>query len=743
MPQIVKIQNPFNLADSEVFCCLKQISIQDIVVEYNVSPQNLPYICFLNGEPLLRQYWDMKPRDTDHVAFLCLPQGGGGGGGSNPVKIVLTVAVMVAAYYTGGWAAAAYGKLAGAVAATAVSVGGSMLVNAVIPTPASSLTSSYSSSSLETSPTYSLNAQGNQAKLGGVIPVLYGRHIIYPDFAATPYTEYANNEQYLYQLHVLTQGYCEVEQIRIDDTPIGSFAEVEYEIIEPNKNVTLFNPNVVVAAEVSGVELFKDTYSGGFVVNPEDTKINKIGIDVVMNGGLYYANDSGGLSSKTVQWQVEARLIDDYGEPLGNWTTLGTESYSAAKNTPIRLTYFYTVALGRYEVRVTRLDTKDTSARAAHAIYWESLKGYMETPSSFGNMTLLAIKMRATNNLSSNSSRKINAIVNRKVKTWSSTSGWSEPVKSRSIAWAITDILQAQYGGRLPDERIHLEELEQLDKVWASRGDYFDGIFDSTTTIWEAMSKVARCGRALPILQSGMIRIIRDDKKTIPTAMFTPRNILKDSFSIEYIMPSEDTADSVKVQYFSSKYWKYDDVITKLEDSSEENPANVDLFGCTDKAQAEREGYYMCACNRYRRKYITFSTELEGLIPTYGDLISITHDLCEWGQGGEVIAVSGNTLKLSENLTWLPNEEHFICLRLSDGSMSEPYQVTKGALNNEVVLTNKPNLEIYTGTARERTHFAFGIKGRISMYAKVIGVKPRGDTVEISCVNESDEVYKT
>ena len=123
--QIVKIQNPFNLADSEVFCCLKQMSVQDIADKYNVSPQNLPYICFLNGEPLLRQYWNMKPRDTDHVAFLCLPQGGGGGG-SNPVKIVLTVAVMVAAYYTGGWAAAAYGKVAGAMAATAVSFGGSI-----------------------------------------------------------------------------------------------------------------------------------------------------------------------------------------------------------------------------------------------------------------------------------------------------------------------------------------------------------------------------------------------------------------------------------------------------------------------------------------------------------------------------------------------------------------------------------------------------------------------------------------
>ena len=78
--QIVKIQNPFNLADSEVFCCLKQMSVQDIADKYNVSPQNLPYICFLNGEPLLRQYWNMTPKDTDHVVFLCLPQGGGGGG---------------------------------------------------------------------------------------------------------------------------------------------------------------------------------------------------------------------------------------------------------------------------------------------------------------------------------------------------------------------------------------------------------------------------------------------------------------------------------------------------------------------------------------------------------------------------------------------------------------------------------------------------------------------------------------
>lgn len=46
MPQIVKIQNPFNLAQSEVFYCLKQMNVAEIAAEYNVSPQNLPFICF-------------------------------------------------------------------------------------------------------------------------------------------------------------------------------------------------------------------------------------------------------------------------------------------------------------------------------------------------------------------------------------------------------------------------------------------------------------------------------------------------------------------------------------------------------------------------------------------------------------------------------------------------------------------------------------------------------------------------
>lgn len=53
-------------------------------------------------------------------------------------------------------------------------------------------------------------------------------------------------------------------------------------------------------------------------------------------------------------------------------------------------------------------------------------------------------------------------------------------------------------------------------------------------------------------------------------------------------------------------------------------------FGCTEQAQAEREGHYMAAASRYRRKPIDFHTKLERLIPSYGNLIAISHDMPSW-----------------------------------------------------------------------------------------------------------------
>ena len=432
---------------------------------------------------------------------------------------------------------------------------------------------------------------------------------------------------------------------------------------------------------------------------------------------------------------------------------------TAAENTPQRKSYRYTVTAGRYEVRARRTNDKSGDARAGPEIRWGGLKTFLDGQPEFGDVTLLAVRMRATDNLSQRSARLVNVIVTRRLPVWDPATGWSAPQPTRSLAWAFADAARATYGAGLADARIDLAALHALDRVWQSRGDRFDAVFDQGLTNWEALTRIARCGRALPFLQGGVLRIARDAPRILPVALFGPRNIVKGSFRVQYVMPSEDTADAVTVTYFSERTWGPYEVTARLPDSDAEitdKPATVELFGCTGAEQAMREGFYMAAANRYRRRIMTFRTELEGLIPTYGDLIAITHDLPRWGQGGEVVEADGRKLTLSEPLEWESGEEaaegtgadtpeppaHYLALRKRDGSLSGPWPVSPGADERSVVLSEDLEFELYTGADEERTHFAFGAGETWGLRARVLAVRPRGEQVEITAVGEDDRVHE-
>lgn len=746
---VVLLRNPFQPGQREVMVAHPTQTIRQWLGSQGIAEFDQPTVCIKNGAPVLRADWAVTPIDGV-VIFITLPQGGGGGGGGkSPLRTVLMIAVMVVATVYGGPLGASLGfsgNLATAVGSAIIMTAGSALVSALVPLPTPNMPSFAGSggSLAQPSPTYSLQGQGNYARLAQPIPVVYGRHLVYPDLAATPYGEYQGNEQFLHQLHCIGLGEYDIEQIRIEDTPIASFEEVTYQIVPPGSPVTLFNPDVVTAPEVAGQELLAGTWTGGFAINPADSEVTYIGIDILLPRGLYYANDAGGLDSRSASWKVEARAIDAEGDPLNDWFTLGSESLTAATTTPQRRTYLYPVAAGRYEVRATRLDGKDTNSRAGHEVRWGEARGYLASSMTFpDNLTLLAIRMRATDNLSQRSSRLINCIVTRKLPVWSADSGWSSAQPTRSIAWAFADILRASYGAKLPDTRIDLAALAQLDQVWAGRGDQFDGVFDQQVTVWEALTRVARCGRAVPFLQGGIVRLVRDEARLLPVALFSPRNIVKNSLKIQYVMPGEETADAVTVEFFSSRTWKPDEVTVSLPGSSSTNPAKLRLFGCTTESHAVREGLYLAAANRYRRRIITLRTELEGLIPTYGDLIAIAHDMPSWGAGGEIVAwdADTHTATLSEPVAFVDGQEHVMALRRRDGGVSGPHAVTPGGDAQQVVFAVLPDIPIETGLSAERTHFAFGIAEQWSLLARVIAVRPRGEQVEITCVAEHPAVH--
>ena len=154
----------------------------------------------------------------------------------------------------------------------------------------------------------------------------------------------------------------------------------------------------------------------------------------------------------------------------------------------------------------------------------------------------------------------------------------------------------------------------------------------------------------------------------------------------------------------------------------------------------------MAAANRYRRKMVSFRTELEGMIPTYGDLIAVSHDMPRWGESGEVVAYNPPLLTLSEPVAFVEGKTHSIVLRRRDGSLSGPWQaapwgVSPGEDATQVLLEEEINFTPSTGSSEERTHFSFGVGEHWGALARVLAVQPRGEQIEITAVVENALVH--
>lgn len=788
----------------------------------HVSPRSIqslapnwqrPHIALLNGKAVLRRDWGRQLHHGETLAFVdveSIPQGGGKGG-SNPLQMILMLAVMVIAPQLAGMIAGegylGFGLTMYQVALPAVTMAGLMLVNALVPPP--KLPSTQQASALAApSPTYSIQAQGNAARLEASIPEHFGRLLAYPDYAAQPYSEYSSNDQYLYQLFCLGRGEYDIETIRIEDTPLSSFSEITYEVVRPGYPVTMFPTNVINAVEVSGQDMpciaatytqsgttitvkaanhnlyigsevyinftsgtavdgnytvtstpeadtFTVTAAGSATITTSNATVATwigpftasgagsdltiaIAADFAAPRGLYIGT-AGVPATLTLSVIAEARTVDESGTVFGSWFTLIDRTYSAATTTPQRNTERVGVAASRYQVRVRRVDLESTDSLYGHDVIWAGLRAYLPETANHGDVTLLAMRMLASNNLSAQASRKVNAIVTRKLPIWNGTT-WSALTATRSIAWAMAYACK-QVG--LTDAQIDLATLLALDATWTTRGDHFDARFDNFLSFWEAASKIASAGRSKVYMQAGIVRIARDQSSAIPVQMYSMRNIVKGSFSIDYLMPTVDTADAVDVGYFDSSNWTPRRVRAKFSDSTAARPAKIELFGVTDRTHAWREGMYQAASNRYRRKIIKFQTEMEGFIPSFGDLISIQHDMPAWGQHAEVVATNypgvGVNLTLSEPLVW-GYGTHYIALRKQDGSVDGPYAVTPGATDYEVFVPT--SLLPYIGGAAERTHIAFGVAEAWRQPARVIAIRPRGLTsVEIEAVNEDPSVH--
>lgn len=601
----------------------------------------------------------------------------------------------------------------------------------------------------EPSPTYSLGAQQNAARIGAGVPVQYGKVRVWPDLAAQPYSVYRDNDQFLFQLFCVGLGEFEFEDLQIDDTDVSAFEEIEFEYYY-NQPVTLFPTDVETSAEPASQELTTSD-TGPYIANATGTDANRIEVDVVWPSGLFRLSSSGNVRQMLMTLIIEYRAVDDAGAPvgLGTWITMYNGDVIDAERSPKRVTYGVDVTPGRYEVRMRRGQPDDTDAANYSTAQWEAMRAFLETDApTFTDVTMLAVKARATSNLNNNSARQFNVVCTAKKPVWNGST-WSAATATRSIAWAFADMCRNNYLGGQADSKLDLAQLLALDYVWSSRGDTFNFRFDVPTTRWDALNLIAAAGRAFPVLNADLVSIKRQQAQTVPATIFNRNTIVKGSHSLEYVFQRENSYDSVRAEYYAPEHgWIKNTVLCVPPGSAGLNPQPVTLYGVTDRAQAFREGIYRAESALRQNKVSRLKTELDGYIPSRGDLIKIVNENFDMDQGGELVAVEGSpavTLLLSEPVTFStasPAPAHYILLRKDDGTVSGPHLVTPGADSKRVTLNQALAWVPSTGGDRERTKFAFGLLSSTAGDWVVESISPRGGvSVELTCVNYVASVH--
>lgn len=744
---------------------------------------NRATVCFVNDQVLPRAQWKHRVvTDRDVVTFWAPPAGpmgggGGGGGGSNPIGIILAIAIAVAVPYLGPIVGGALFGLAGAAAAGSfAAIAGSVIVGVALsavaygimslfsqpPPPSSSgaYNGGYGGGAQAPSPTYSLGAQGNTARLGQPIPELIGRHQVYPDFVAEPYIRYVDNEQYIHSLLGVSIGEVDLEELRIGDTPIASFEEIVYEQLGPGEtpDPEIADPRWLSCKDIAQVELpgsgDGSPYKGPFMANQAHTEISFIEVDHVAQNGFYkYNTGTGGLDAKSATIVVEGRLVDEEGEPLGDWTELDTLTLTnTATREPVRWTNNIEVpAEGRWEIQEKRTDAEDTDLQAGHRVDWIGLRGYLTTERTFPGITVLGVRMKATGDLNGQTSRRLNAIATRKLPTWDEEEEemTTAVAATRSPCDAYAYIARSQNGGRLADSAIDLAGLYANKEEFEEAGWTFDFVFDQPLTTDEALRRVARAVVAESVEQGGKIRLVRDIASDAPVAMFGPRNILPRSLEMEYATITAETADGVTGQYMSPSSWRPFDVTVAFDDSPQLNLSNILGHGITNREQLRAVLWNFNRSNRYRRKVYRWRTEMDGLVLLFGDPVSLSYDFPGYGQTAEVVAFdeANRVLALTEDLTFTEGQTHYIAVRNNLGKAIGPFEVE--AVDGEprqVQFVEDPIPEdlpeILTGGDAERTVVQFGPGAAYSKKLKVIQVDPQDEShALVIAVDDAPEMY--
>ncbi len=688
----------------------------------------------VDGRPVPCSAWEKTVLDDG--AIVTLRTALRGGGDSNPLRIVLLIAVVVAASYMPYLLPGILGQIAGA----AVLIGGTLIVNAIVPPRVSDPPGQGESPP----PVYALTGGANRARPYEPLLLVLGEHRVFPDLGAAEYTEYKGDEQYLHQIFNWGLGELEVSGLRTGDSPLDSFEEVETEWSGADGRLALFPGNVDTEAGAA----LEDT---GWVERTTAPASGRIGID--LGGRIFRISKKGEIQRHAIGVEIEYWPEGDSWAKVSRALTLDHDSTA-----PYRKTLAYDLpSTGTWKVRVRRTTGPDSSDRVNDDLAWTALRSYQPDDGAYDGQTRLALRIRASGQLTGRLDR-LSGLARQKIPVWDPGSSpgqagaWTAPEASSNPAWLYRwYALGVRTGSRLaagvglPPDRVDDEVIKAWGAWCDAQGLSCNLVLDRTQSHAEVLTVIAQCGRGAPSWGTGRLGVVWESSGKVATALFTPGNIVAGTFEVDYV--AGKTAQEIVCRYIDPDLdWQYNSVRRTMPGVlAPDRSVTLTLSGVTDRAQAAAECNLQAARQVYHRRRMRFETGAEGLAVARGDVIRLTHSLIDGGVTGRVLAGEAGRVQLTRAVTLSGNDDRML-FRLPDGVLHETGVTHPGAgaeETDEVVLaTPLPDAPGSDDTSPVDILWRFYVGGHPSARVRIVGVEPAGEgRVRLEAIDEVDAYY--